>query len=151
MATTLVAQLAMYHEPDSLEQAFALRAIGAATARLGAGANQLILDHLSAVYLAAVGGSERTETAAAAAFGAVAAGGHLRLVMTKLEAVYRGQQKKKSATMFFGLLRDRTGEEQQVRWCRNQYPVCFIFLEFPNIMLKFKVIVLILLFRMLRV
>jgi hypothetical protein len=43
------------------------------------------------------------------------AGRHLKLVMSKLESIYRAHAtKKKTSALFFGLLRDRSGEEQQV-------------------------------------
>lgn len=110
MAVALVSQIAMY-EPDSLEKDFALRAVGH-VARL-ANNHQVILDNLSAIYLAVT--DTAMEAACASAFGVVASR-HLGLVMTKLEAIYRahGQKKKSAATLFFGLLRDRTSEEQQV-------------------------------------
>ena len=69
-ATALVSQLAMY-DPDSTEKAFNLRAIGQAT-RL-ATSDQLILDNLSAIYLAAVTDTATVEGAAAVAYGPVAA------------------------------------------------------------------------------
>ncbi len=43
------------------------------------------------------------------------AGRHLKLVMSKLESIYRAHAtKKKTSALFFGLLRDRSGEEHQV-------------------------------------
>ena len=70
------------------------------------------MDNLSSLFLATIesGGNEE---ACAKAFGVIAAK-HLNLVMTKLDTLYTSNITKKK-TSFFGLLRDKAGEENQTR------------------------------------
>ncbi len=65
LSAALTAQLASFYEPESLEKAFALRALGHVTRLLTS--DQLILDNLSALYLAVT--HTAMESACAKAFG----------------------------------------------------------------------------------
>jgi hypothetical protein len=65
LSAALTAQLSSFYEPESLEKAFALRALGHVTRLLTS--DQLILDNLSALYLAVT--HNAMESACAKAFG----------------------------------------------------------------------------------
>ncbi len=65
LSAALTAQLASFYEPESLEKAFALRGLGHVTRLLTS--DQLILDNLSALYLAVT--HTAMESACAKAFG----------------------------------------------------------------------------------
>jgi hypothetical protein len=65
LSAALTAQLASFYEPESLEKAFALRALGHVTRLLTS--DQLILDNMSALYLAVT--HTAMESACAKAFG----------------------------------------------------------------------------------
>jgi hypothetical protein len=65
LSAALTTQLSSFYEPESLEKAFALRALGHVTRLLTS--DQLILDNLSALYLAVT--HIAMESACAKAFG----------------------------------------------------------------------------------
>jgi hypothetical protein len=65
LSAALTAQLSSFYELESLEKAFALRALGHVTRLLTS--DQLILDNLSALYLAVT--HTAMESACAKAFG----------------------------------------------------------------------------------
>ena len=109
LCQALVAQLSLYPSKSS-EKSFAIRCIGRLLTLVTN--KQAVLDHLSSIFLATVD-RHYDETACAQAFGSVASA-HLELVLSKCGTLYAGEATRKN-TSFFGLIRDRGGEESQVR------------------------------------
>ena len=109
LCQALVAQLSLYPSQSS-EKSFAIRCIGRLLTLVTN--KQAVLDHLSSIFLATVD-RRYDETACAQAFGSVAST-HLELVLSKCGTLYAGEATRKN-TSFFGLIRDRGGEESQVR------------------------------------
>jgi len=109
LCSALVSQLSLYPS-QSKEKSFSIRSVGLLLTLVTN--KQAVMDNLSSIFLATV---ERRydESACARAFGSVASA-HLELVLSKCGALYVGQAMKKS-TSFFGLIRDRGGEESQAR------------------------------------
>jgi len=110
MASSLVQQMSMY-PADSLEKGFSMKAVGVVLHQVNK--DKIILDNLSAVFLACLD-SGHNEDACAEAFG-VTAGTHLKLVLSKLDTLYKSHITKRKSSGFFGFLRDRAGEETQNR------------------------------------
>ena len=110
MATSLVQQLPMY-SANSSEKGFSMKAVGIVLHQVDK--DKIILDNLSSVFLSCLD-SGHNEDACAEAFG-VTAGKHLKLVLTKLDTLYKSHITKRRGTSFFGFLRDKAGEEVQNR------------------------------------
>jgi hypothetical protein len=109
LCNALVGQLALY-PAASREKSFSIRCVGRLLTLVTN--KQAVLDHLSSIFLATVD-RRQGEAECALAFGSVAAA-HLDLVLSKCGALYTGQAVRKN-TSFFGLIRDREGEESQAR------------------------------------
>ena len=109
LCSALVSQLSLYSS-TSKEKSFAIRSVGHLLTLVTN--KQAVLDNLSSIFLSTVE-RRHDEVACASAFGSVASA-HLELVLSKCGALYAGQAVKKS-TSFFGLIRDRGGEETQAR------------------------------------
>ncbi|XP_023324699.1 maestro heat-like repeat-containing protein family member 1 [Eurytemora carolleeae] len=109
MGNCLVHQFNMY-ENSSIEKSFAIKSVGKVLVQIQS--NEVILNHLSSLFLAALEPGVQEESCGIA-FGSTAST-HLNLVMDKLDTLYKSQVKKKSTT-FFGLLRDKAGEQTQSR------------------------------------
>ena len=110
LVTSLVEQLALYSS-DSEEKSFCLVLLGHVLTKVTN--KQVVMDTLSSIFLVSL---ERKQgsVACAQAFG-ICASAHLGLVLAKLEILLNNNSSKRSTTMFFGLLRDKNGEENQTK------------------------------------
>ena len=107
---SLVEQLANYSS-ESREKSFSVLLCGQLLTLVTS--KQTILDTLSSIFLVSLDRSPKDAESCATAYG-LCASTHLELVLKKLEMLHSQQSSKKS-TSFFGLLRDRSSEETQLR------------------------------------
>ena len=110
LISSLVEQLASYSS-ETREKSFSVLLCGQLLTLVTS--KQTILDTLSSIFLVSLDRNPKDAESCAKAFG-LCASTHLELVLKKLEMLHSQQSSKKS-TSFFGLLRDRSSEETQLR------------------------------------
>ena len=110
LVSALVTQLSLY-PGDSKEKSFCVLLAGQMLTLVTQ--RQNVLDTLSSLFLVSVDRSPEDAESCSMAFG-LCASTHLDLVISKLEMLLSNQSNKR-LTSFFGLLRDRTYEEGQLR------------------------------------
>lgn len=112
LALSINQQLVLYkHEDDLKERCFLMKSFGLVLKRTSG--KQLILEHLSALFLSTNQAQHEQQMACARAFGSCASR-HLPLVLDKLEGLLKAGSQKRSGS-FFGFLRDSKTEECQIR------------------------------------
>ena len=108
---TFTSQLPMYSS-SSKENVFCVSCVGEVLRQVSS--KQVILDTLSSIFLVAAESRRPEEQGACAAAFGLTAKSHLELVLSKLETLQAGQGSKRSSS-FFGLLRDRSSQENRLR------------------------------------
>ena len=112
LVAALTSHLPLYAR-DSREKSFCVLVTGQLLTRVAR--QDAVLDTLSSLFLVSVDRPPEQAASCARAFG-VCASAHLDLVMTKLQMLLTAQAATSwRKTSFFGLLRDRSGEEEQIR------------------------------------
>eukprot|EP00094_Tigriopus_californicus_P000040 TCALIF_00040-PA protein Name:"Similar to CDC45 Cell division control protein 45 homolog (Homo sapiens)" AED:0.07 eAED:0.08 QI:0/0.16/0/0.85/1/1/7/0/2542 len=112
LALSINQQLALYkHDDEVKERCFLMKSFGLVLKRTSG--KQLILEHLSTLFLSTNQAQHEQQMACARAFGSCASR-HLPLVLDKLESLLKSGSQKRSGS-FFGFLRDSKTEECQIR------------------------------------
>jgi len=110
MAVSLVEQFTMY-DHTSAEKSFAIHAVGYVLDKVKN--EKVVMDNLSSLFLAALEATGPVvEESCAKAFG-ITARKHLKLLMHKLEMLYRSQCGKNKRTSFFGLFQKAGADETE--------------------------------------